>query len=79
MDSKEFRVLIKHCFLMGENTTQAKEWVNKCYGTSSPSYTTVKKWYAEFKRDRTFTDNVAQEDIYNRRSITGGLPTLAWC
>ena len=49
MGSKEFRVLIKHCILIGKNTTQAKEWLYKCYGTSSLLYTTVKKLYAEFK------------------------------
>ncbi|GAB1865702.1 Histonelysine Nmethyltransferase SETMARlike [Hydra vulgaris] [Camponotus japonicus] len=57
MDSKEFRVLIKHCFLMGKNTVQAKEWLDKRYSTSSPSYPTVKKWYAEFKCGRTCTDD----------------------
>lgn len=57
MDSTEFRVLIKHCFLMGKNTVQAKEWLDKGYGTSSPSYSTVKKWYAEFKQGRTSTDD----------------------
>ena len=57
MDSKEFRVLIKHCFLMGKNTVQAKEWLDKHYNTSSPSSATVKRWYAEFKRGRTCTDD----------------------
>ena len=49
--------MIKHCFLLGKNTTQPKEWLNKCYGTSSPSHTTVKRRYAEFERGRTSTDD----------------------
>lgn len=56
MDKKEFRVLIKHCFLMGKNTTKAKEWLNKCYGDSAPGKTAIKTWYAKFKRGSMSTD-----------------------
>ena len=49
MEKSEFQVLIKHCFLMGKNTVQAKQWLDKCYLDSAPSETTVKRWYAEFK------------------------------
>ena len=42
---------------MGKNTIQAKEWLDKCYGTSSPSYATVKNWFAEFKRGRICTND----------------------
>ena len=42
---------------MGENTTQAKEWLDKSYGTYSSSYTTVKKWCGEFKGGRASTDD----------------------
>ena len=28
MDKKEFRVLIKHCFLMAENTVDYQRWYN---------------------------------------------------
>lgn len=57
MDEKEFRVLIKHCFLMGKNTVQAKQWLDKCYSDSAPSATTVKRWYADLKRGRTDTND----------------------
>lgn len=57
MEKSEYRVLIKHCFLMGKNTVQAKQWLDKCYGISSPSSTTVKYWFAEFRRDRTSTND----------------------
>lgn len=57
MDEKEFRVLIKHCFLMGKNTVQAKQWLDKCYSDSAPSAATVKRWYADFKRGRADTND----------------------
>ena len=33
-----------------KNTVQAKQWLNKCYLDSALSETTVKRWYADFKR-----------------------------
>ena len=57
MDSKQFRVLIYHCFLMKKNTVQAQQWLEKCYGDSAPSKTTICRWYAEFKRGRTDTED----------------------
>ena len=50
MDPKQFRVLIYHCFLMKQNTVQAQQWLQKCYGDSAPSKITICRWYAEFKR-----------------------------
>ena len=57
MDSKQFRVLIYHCFLMGKNTVTAKAWLDKCYPDSAPSKATVERWFAEFKRGRTDTND----------------------
>ena len=57
MDSKQFRVLIYHCFSMERNTVQAQQWLEKCYGDSAPSKTTICWWYAEFKRSRTHTED----------------------
>ena len=37
MEQSEFRVLIKHYFLIVKNTVQTKQWLDKCYGESSPS------------------------------------------
>ena len=56
MDKNEFRVLIKHCFLVGKNTVRAKQWLDKRYGDSAPGKSTIIDWYAEFKRGRTNTD-----------------------
>lgn len=50
MEKSEFRVLIKHCFLMGKNTVQAKQWLDKCYSDSAPSRQMIEKWFADFKR-----------------------------
>ena len=49
MEKPEFCVWIKHCFPMGKNTVQAKQWLDKCYSDSAPSETMVKRWYADFK------------------------------
>ncbi|XP_071745443.1 uncharacterized protein [Lepeophtheirus salmonis] len=57
MDSKQFRVLILNAFLKGKNTVQAKAWLEKCYPDSAPSKTTIKRWFADFKRGRTDTDD----------------------
>ena len=57
MDIKEFRVLIKHCFLMGKNTVGVKQWLDKHYGDSAPGKSTIIGRYAEFKRGHTSTDD----------------------
>ena len=42
---------------MEKNTVQAQQWLEKCYGDSASSKTTICRWYAEFKRGRTDTEN----------------------
>ena len=56
-DKKEFRVLIKHCFLMGKNTVESKQWFGKCYSDSETGKLTFIDWYSEFKRGRTNSDD----------------------
>ena len=51
MDKKEFRVLMKHCFLAEKNTVEAKAWLDKHYSDSAPGKSTVEKWFAKFKRE----------------------------
>ena len=46
VEKSEFHVLIKHCFLMGKNTVQTKQWLDKCYSD-----------YADFKCGRTDTND----------------------
>ena len=55
MDKKKFRVLIEHCFLMEKNTVEAKQWLDKRYGDSTPEKSTIIDWYAQFKSGRTNT------------------------
>ena len=38
-----------------KNTVQVKQCFDKCYSDSAPLKTTVKKWYADFKRSQTDT------------------------
>lgn len=60
MEKSEFRVLIKHCFLMGLNTVQAKQWLDKSYPGTAPSRQMVEKWFAKFKHGRTSTDDAGR-------------------
>ena len=57
MGKSEFCVLIKHCFLMGKNTVRAKQWLDKCYLNSTALETMVKRWYTDFKRGHTDTND----------------------
>ena len=57
MDKKEFRVLIKHCFSMGKNTVEVKQWLDKYYENSASWKSTIIDWYAEFECSRTNTDD----------------------
>ena len=60
MDKKEFRVLIKHCFLAKKNTVEAKSWLDKHCSDSRPEKSTVEKWFAKFKRGEMSTDDDAR-------------------
>lgn len=57
LEKHEFRTLIKHCFLRGKNTAEAKQWFDKYYGDMAPGRSTIQKWYADFKRGRLTTDD----------------------
>ena len=50
---------------MGKNTIQEKQWLEKCYPDSAPSRQMVKKWFANFKRGRTNTDDAERSDRQN--------------
>lgn len=65
MDNREFRVLIKHCFLMGRNTVDAKQWLDTYYGKSAPAKSTICTWYAEFKRGHLRTDDAPRSGRRN--------------
>jgi hypothetical protein len=42
---------------MGKNTVQAKQWLEKCYGNSVPSETTIKRCFVDFKSGRRHTND----------------------
>uniref|UniRef100_V5GBA7 Uncharacterized protein n=1 Tax=Anoplophora glabripennis TaxID=217634 RepID=V5GBA7_ANOGL len=67
MDLNEFRVLIKHCFLMGKNTVQAQQWLEKRYPDSTPSKTTICRWYADFKSEKTSTHEEEESHLSSRQ------------
>lgn len=53
MESDEFRVLVKHCFLKGKTTEQTKEWLDKRYPDSPFSLKIICRWYADFSIERS--------------------------
>lgn len=53
MNTSEFRVLAKHCFLIGRNIDQTKEWLDQKYSESAPAYSTIEGWFVDFHRDHT--------------------------
>ncbi|XP_055310682.1 protein GVQW3-like, partial [Sitodiplosis mosellana] len=40
------------------NTVQTRAWLEKCYSESAPSRQMVEKWFAEFKRGRSSTEDL---------------------
>ncbi|XP_055307605.1 histone-lysine N-methyltransferase SETMAR-like, partial [Sitodiplosis mosellana] len=54
---------------MGKNTVQAEEWLQKCYPGSAPSIATIKRWFADFKRGRTDTDDAERSGRPNEAVI----------
>ncbi|KAF7272858.1 hypothetical protein GWI33_014394 [Rhynchophorus ferrugineus] len=57
MDKKEFRVLIKYCFLKGKNTLEAKTWINAQFPDTIRGKSTIKDWYAKFRRGEMSTED----------------------
>ena len=50
MEGREFRVLIKHYFLEGLASSEIHARLNTAHGDQAPSYATVKRWVANFRR-----------------------------
>lgn len=57
MEKKEFRVLIKHCFLAKKNTVEAKKWLDKHYSDSAPNKSYVEYWFAKFRTGHMTTED----------------------
>ncbi|KAF7264637.1 hypothetical protein GWI33_022929, partial [Rhynchophorus ferrugineus] len=57
MDKKEIRVLIKYCFMKGKNTVEAKTWLDTEFPDTAPGKSTIKDWYANFRRGEMSTED----------------------
>lgn len=53
MDKIEYRAVIKFSLKEGLTVSEIQTKFRNVYGDSSPSFSTIKKWAAEFKRDRS--------------------------
>lgn len=53
MDKVEYRAVIKYLVFKGLTPKEIKNEFDSTLGESSPSFSTVKKWAAEFRRGRT--------------------------
>ncbi|GFU02052.1 mariner transposase [Trichonephila clavipes] len=60
MDKKEFRVLIKHCFLAKKNTVETKALLDKHYSDFAPGKSAIEKWFTKFKRGEMSTEEDAR-------------------
>jgi len=61
MDKIEHRAVIKFFVKEGLRPNEIHSKFIKVYGASSPSFSTVKKWAAEFKRGRTSLEDDPRE------------------
>jgi transposase len=57
MDKTEYRAVIKFLVKEGLTPNEIHSKFIKVYGDPSPSFLTIKKWAAEFKRGRTSLDD----------------------
>ena len=61
MDQIEYRAVIKFFVKEGLKPNEIHSKFVKVYGDSSPSFSTIKKWAAKFKRDRTSLEHDPRE------------------
>ena len=57
MEKVEIRAVIKYFFLKGLKASEIKKELDTTLANSSPSYTTIKRWVAEFKMGRISTND----------------------
>jgi hypothetical protein len=62
IDNKELRVSIKHCFLAKKNTVETKVWLDKHYSDSALAKSTIKNWFAKFKRGEMSIEDIKKVD-----------------
>jgi len=61
MDKIEYRAVLKFFVKEGLTPNEIHSKFIKVYGDSSPSFSTIKKWAAEFKRGRTSLEDDPRE------------------
>ena len=61
---------------MEKNTVQAKQWLDKSYSNSAPSETMVKRWYADFKRGHTDTNDAEHSGHPNSADVLENIKKL---
>ena len=61
MDKCEYRAVIKFFVKEGLTPNEIHSKLIKVYGDSSPSFSTIKQWAAEFKRGRTSLEDDQRE------------------
>jgi transposase len=61
MDKIEYRAVIKFFVKEGLTPNEIHSKFIKVYGDSSPSFSIIKKWAAEFKRGRTSLEDDPHE------------------
>ena len=66
----------KALFLDGNDTVQAKQWLDKCYLNYTPSEITVKRWYADFKRGCTDTNDAKRSGCQNSTVVPENIKKL---
>jgi hypothetical protein len=54
MDKIEYRAVVKFFVKKGLTPNEINSKFIKVYGDSSPSFSTIRKWAAKFKRGRTW-------------------------
>ncbi|KAF7283698.1 hypothetical protein GWI33_023194 [Rhynchophorus ferrugineus] len=68
MDKKEFRVRIKYCLLKGNNTVEAKTCLDAEFRDIVPGKSTIKDWYAKFRRGKMGTED-GERNGYPKETI----------
>ncbi|KAF7273486.1 hypothetical protein GWI33_013807 [Rhynchophorus ferrugineus] len=67
MHKKEFRVLIKYCFLKGKNTVEAKTWLDAGFPDTAPGKSIINDWCAKFRQwtpKRADTPKISTERVH---------------
>ncbi|KAF7273430.1 hypothetical protein GWI33_013859 [Rhynchophorus ferrugineus] len=57
MDKKEFRVLIKYCFLKGKNIVEAKPWLDAEFPHTASGKSSIKDWCPKFRGGEMSTED----------------------